>query len=478
LNSLDRFYKTLQIIVLIISIVPFSRADISFTEHIIDADFDANSIFPCDIDNDEDQDMLATGINSGIALWRNDGGNPVEWTKLAIDEDFYGAITVYAIDIDDDGDLDVLGGSWYNHEIACWRNNGSEPINWTRFYIDQNFRNCHEVYAGDIDGDGDIDITGASMYDNDIAWWRNDGGDPTTWTKFIICDNCESVRSANAADIDGDSDLDIIGGCFSSNKVIWLRNNGGDPISWTEFDVSNSFAGTHKVLARDIDNDGDPDIVGAGYLAAQIAWWRNDGGDPVSWTMQIIARNFYGAVMVHAADFDNDDNVDVIGAGDTVHDVAWWRNDGGSPVSWMRYTIDYNYQGAWPVSAADIDNDSDIDALSGSNVITRLSWWENDLYTDIYDNPKTIAQKYMTAENYPNPFNANTTIKFNLPSSTEVTIDIYNILGSKVVSLMKNILPAGNHQIVWHAEDFPSGLYFYKIKTGDFCKTQKMVLLK
>jgi len=478
LNDLGRFYKALQVMVLMILIAPFARADITFNEHIIDNSFDANAIFTCDIDNDDDQDVLATGINSGIALWRNDGGYPLQWTKLAIDEDFYGAITVYAIDIDNDGDLDVIGGSWNNHDIACWRNDGGEPISWTRFFIDQNFYNCHEVYAGDIDADGDIDIVGASMWADEIAWWRNVGGEPANWTKLIICGDCESVRSANAADIDGDSDLDVIGGCFSSNKVIWLRNDGGDPISWTEFEVSSSFAGTHKVLARDLDNDGDADIVGAGYLAAQIAWWRNDGGDPVDWTMQVIGRNFYGAVMVHAADLDKDDDMDVIGAGDTVHDVVWWRNDGGSPASWARYTIDYNYQGAWPVYAADIDNDGDIDALSGSNVITRLSWWENDLYTEIKDYPETIPGIFMTAENYPNPFNANTTIKFNLISSAEVTIDIYDILGFKVRSLIKGLLPAGNHQVCWQAIGYPSGIYFYKINAGDNCNIKKMVLLK
>jgi hypothetical protein len=478
LQALNRFYKALPVMVLMAVIAPVLRADIRFTEHIIDNDFDANSIFPCDIDNDGDQDVLATGIDGGIALWRNDGGYPVQWTKLAIDEDFYGAITVYAIDIDDDGDLDVLGGSWYNHEIACWRNDGGDPLILTRYYIDQNFRNCHEVYAGDIDGDGDIDIIGASMYDNDIAWWRNDGGNPTIWTKFIICDNCQSVRSANAADIDGDSDLDIIGGCFSSNKVIWLRNDGGDPISWTEFEVTHSFAGAHKVLARDLDNDGDPDIVGAGYQAAQIAWWRNDGGDPIIWTMQIIASHFYGAVMVHTADFDNDNNEDVIGAGDTINDVAWWRNNGDIPISWVRYAIDDNYQGAWPVSAADIDNDGDIDALSGSNVITRLSWWENDLYSEIKDNPKTIPENFMTVENYPNPFNANTTIKFTLGTPAEVVIDIYNILGAKITTLLEDFLPVGNYQVNWNARDLPSGIYFFKVQIGDSAVSNKMMLIK
>ena len=80
--------------------------------------------------------------------------------------------------------------------------------------------------------------------------------------------------------------------------------------------------------------------------------------------------------------------------------------------------------------------------------------------------------------NYPNPFNATTTIKYQLPYPADVTIDIYNILGRKVETLISDIQPAGYHQAIWNAKDKTSGVYFYKIQAGDYIGTKKMVLLK
>ncbi|MCP4581504.1 MAG: T9SS type A sorting domain-containing protein, partial [candidate division Zixibacteria bacterium] len=394
------------------------------------------------------------------------------------EDDFYGAITIYAIDIDDDGDTDILGGAWYSHEVAWWRNDGGDPVVWTKFTIGENYYQCHEVYAVDFDGDNDIDVLAASTWNNEIAWWRNDGGDPVVWTKFTICDSCESIRTVYAADIDGDDDLDVLGGCFGANKVIWMRNDGGDPIEWTEFDVSTSFAGCHKVLAHDMDDDGDNDVLGAGYMAGQMAWWESNGDEPIEWTHHIIDGNYYGALMLYPADIDNDDDWDVIGTGDQVDDVTWWRNDGGYPFYWGQFTIDYFYEGAWPCYPGDIDGDGDIDILSGSDVITRLSWWENDLYAGIEDKQKPLPEALEITGNYPNPFNARTIIEFSLPTSSEVTLDIYNILGSKAASIFSNKLPAGNHQVVWDAKDMPSGVYFARLHAGDQSTARKMILMK
>jgi flagellar hook assembly protein FlgD len=82
------------------------------------------------------------------------------------------------------------------------------------------------------------------------------------------------------------------------------------------------------------------------------------------------------------------------------------------------------------------------------------------------------------SSNYPNPFNAKTTISYDLPKAGSVTIGIYSILGSKVQSLVSEYQSAGTHSIIWDATNMPSGTYFYKIKTGEFTETYKMLLLK
>jgi hypothetical protein len=87
-------------------------------------------------------------------------------------------------------------------------------------------------------------------------------------------------------------------------------------------------------------------------------------------------------------------------------------------------------------------------------------------------------------QNYPNPFNPTTTISFTITESTENTkLVIYNIKGQKVKALLNEKLDAGTHQVIWDGTDsngdrVGSGIYFYKISTGKYSETKKMILLK
>ena len=83
-----------------------------------------------------------------------------------------------------------------------------------------------------------------------------------------------------------------------------------------------------------------------------------------------------------------------------------------------------------------------------------------------------------TIEVYPNPFNALTTIRYNLLSASNVRIDIYDILGCKVETLIDKQQPTGYHRVIWDAGDYSSGVYFYKFQAGDFSESRKMILLK
>jgi len=79
---------------------------------------------------------------------------------------------------------------------------------------------------------------------------------------------------------------------------------------------------------------------------------------------------------------------------------------------------------------------------------------------------------------YPNPFNASTTISYSLGSGSEVSIEIYDLLGRRVTTLIDKCLPAGHHQVIWKADDMVSGVYFYTIQTGSQSRTEKLTLLK
>lgn len=91
---------------------------------------------------------------------------------------------------------------------------------------------------------------------------------------------------------------------------------------------------------------------------------------------------------------------------------------------------------------------------------------------------QNVPSDFALLDNYPNPFNAQTMIEYALPKATHVTIEIYDLLGRKIKTLIEGSQQAGYHQATWNASDQASGLYFYKIHAGEFTETKKMTLLK
>jgi len=94
-----------------------------------------------------------------------------------------------------------------------------------------------------------------------------------------------------------------------------------------------------------------------------------------------------------------------------------------------------------------------------------------------------LPKEYSLRGNYPNPFNAKTIISFALPQESRVTLDIYNILGQKVKTLVDGAMPAGYHNLEWDGSDHnglgvSSGVYLYKLKADNFTRVNRMTLLK
>jgi len=353
---------------------------LNLVEHTIDDNArGAASLYVCDLDRDGDMDVLAAMYEeNSIVWWRNDGRTPPGWTKFVIGDVFMQAGSVFAADIDGDSLTDVLGVARVGDEVAWWRNGGGDPIAWTKYTIRAGYDFAHEVYAEDLDRDGDMDVFGAASYENEITWWRNDGGAPVAWTEQVIGAGFTGAKSVHVGDFDGDDTLDVVGAAILDNEVTWWHNGGGDPIQWTRFRIDRSFAGAHRVQAVDVDRDGRLDVAGAAYFGHEIAWWRNDGGDTIAWTKQTIGWDFYAACIAQAIDLDGDGDMDVLGTAQSGNQVAWWRNDGGQPFTWTKFVIDSLVR-VWPLYACDVDGDSDVDvvAASGWNGTNAVKWYEN-----------------------------------------------------------------------------------------------------
>ncbi len=119
-----------------------------------------------------------------------------------------------------------------------------------------------------------------------------------------------------------------------------------------------------------------------------------------------------------------------------------------------------------------------------ANMDYILGEFFNESMTTGVDSDEMVITQFSLKQNYPNPFNPETTIRFDLPKQSEISIKIYNIQGRLVRTLSeKKTWAPGSHTVTWNSKNdsentVSSGVYFYKLKTNDFVKTRKMILLK
>ena len=255
-------------------------------------------------------------------------------------------------------------------------------MSWTQQSIDDAFPGAHHLITSDLDGDGRLDVVAASQSDHLVSWWRNGGGDPIAWTHHPISTTFTAASSVDAADLDGDGDQDILSAsCANPGGIAWWRNDGGDPFAWTEFVIEAPAYLAHWVHANDMDGDGDTDVVGAIYGYNRIYWWRNEGGDPVEWTAQLIAGGFLGALVGHSADIDGDGDIDVLGTAANADDLAWFENGDGLGTSWTPHVLNADFPGAWAATTADLDGDGDLDLVATAEESSEVAWFQATEFT-------------------------------------------------------------------------------------------------
>ena len=110
--------------------------------------------------------------------------------------------------------------------------------------------------------------------------------------------------------------------------------------------------------------------------------------------------------------------------------------------------------------------DSFIASLNVSNNTTAVS------------NTKQAPLNYSLLQNYPNPFNPSTVISYQIPKQSNVELEIYDILGDKITTLVNKVEPAGNHNVKFNAANLASGIYLYRLQAGNFTQTKKLMLIK
>ena len=160
--------------------------------------------------------------------------------------------------------------------------------------------------------------------------------------------------------------------------------------------------------------------------------------------------------------------------GTDYNDINW------GPAADVLYAI-------WPSSAGDLPylyHKFTMDILSGQGLSEEdVFEFMASLTSDIVQGNTEIPHQYQLIQNYPNPFNQMTMLTFLLKINVEVKLEIYNILGQKIKTLVNSHLQAGQHRYLWDGcndSGIPvsSGVYIYRIKAAEFIKVKKMVLIR
>ncbi len=248
-------------------------------EQIISSDADhALSVYATDIDGDGDMDVLSASENDDkIAWYENTDGLGSFGPEQIITTDADHAISVYAADIDGDGDMDVLSASEDDNKIAWYENTDGLGSFGPEQIITTDADHANSVYAIDIDGDGDMDVLSASREDDKIAWYENTDGLGSFGPELIITTEAEKARSVYATDLDGDGDMDVLSASEDNDKIAWYENTDGLGNFGPEQIISTDADHARSVYASDIDGDGNMDVLSASRGDDKIAWYKNLG---------------------------------------------------------------------------------------------------------------------------------------------------------------------------------------------------------
>jgi stress-induced morphogen len=501
-----------------------------WTKHIVDNSFPCGvqAVSAADIDEDGDMDLLGNGdIGPGGSLliwWENTDGTGTVWTRHTVENSFEHVSSVCAADIDEDGHIDVVGNDRYNNKVAWWENTDGTGTTWTVHIVTSSFNGASSVYAADVDGDGDTDILGSANSADDIAWWENTDGTGTTWTVHMVDSNFNGASSVYAADVDGDGDTDVLGSASSADDITWWENTDGTGTAWTEHTVEGNFNGAWAVLAADIDGDGDGDVIGAAFGQNDITWWENTDGTGTAWTVHTLDGDFDGAISVYVADVDGDGDTDVLGGavGNSGHTIKWWDVvdypasgtlessilDAGTVEGWEFFasnkqepagtSVGFQFRSSSDSASMGAWSDTVFTTATGLSGIltdsTQFMQYRVILQTAEFAGTPVLSDVMVSFSTYvnigdsnagevagwglapaANPSFGNFAVQVSVPQTEMVNLVLHDISGRVVTSYSRE-LPGGTHSVSFN--NLSEGVYFCTVYGGNFTATERVVVLK
>ncbi len=316
-----------------------------------------------DIDGDGDPDAITSNFqDDSHTVILNDGvGGYDAWATFA---GLNGSTGLTLADLDSNGVLDLatVGEAAQSQaSVAVYLN----PTDWaapesTIYDIGIN-AGPQTVRAGDMDGDGDLDLVTPDADAETISVFMNNGDG--TFTTPVIYPTGELPWSVGLADLDGDGDIDVAVGSLTENQVRIYKNAGDGTLAPSK--PATVAPGPMQIEVGDIDSDGDIDIIASSFFGGVVNLLFNDGDGTFTFVVQLGELGLSPGAA--GGDFDNDGDLDIVATNYDTYGVHFFINDGlGTFTSFEEDAIVQAAQNPQFIIARDIDADGDIDVITAN----------------------------------------------------------------------------------------------------------------
>ncbi len=268
-----------------------------------------------DFDRDGEDDALVAGQGADVVRWykRSPMSWNDPWTSVLVSTRQDPA-SVSAADIDGDGDPDALAAFTGDDVFAWYENTAGDGSAFSEHVIASGVADAIDAGAVDVDRDGDLDVVALTLADSTVRWYENTAGNGSAWSAHVIAATTSSGRALALGDVDRDGDVDAVS--YGSNRLAWYENTSGNGSTWSTIAVSTATVEGQAVALSDYDRDGDLDLIAAPGATSAATRFENEGGTGDTWTSQAIAGTTSppggGKVGLATADIQPDGSPDLM----------------------------------------------------------------------------------------------------------------------------------------------------------------------